>query len=133
MAWSFYGKYERYEYYSPSWLINHVWDKHKFIKGFKFATGVFPAAVCSSIIPFFIVIKTCKKNIRYRFFEQNLKYFKSQNSLTHYSPVLLFFTSENIRKPLASGLQKLGAPPWACTYRALKTLIRYTKKCAPKI
>ena len=34
--------------------------------------------------------------------------------------------------PIA-GLQKLGARSWACTYRAPKTLIRYTKKRAPKI
>ena len=32
-----------------------------------------------------------------------------------------------------SGLQKLDACSWACTYRASKTSISYTKKRAPKI
>ena len=34
---------------------------------------------------------------------------------------------------IQTGLQKLGARLWACTYRAPNTSIRYTKKHAPKL
>ena len=53
--------------------------------------------------------------------------FSRQRHVSHQEIFNLHFSIQE------TGLQKLGTRLWACTYRAPKTSIRYTKKRAPKL
>ena len=72
-----------------------------------------------------------------------LHYQKCQNIMTRIvnekdkSLLIMYLTPKIYKEPTGAhfitGLQKLGARLGVCTYRAPKTLMRYTKKRAPKI